>query len=218
MNTRVYLMKTMSDDIDVKQIEQTAVRESMRDGLTELFTGLMLLMAGAMFGKPYFVIYIPIFTIILAPFAIKALKSTYTYPRVGYAQPRLPDSSIRAMAALVVVVIAVPAVILYLLYGTVTDIYLWAQWIPLVLGLFMFGPTLYLVETTGQSRYYAFGILTTITGVAASLVEFDTTYGGIAFYLICWGITLTVLGTIIFVRFVHKYPVLEQTEAGVNER
>ncbi len=210
-------MKTMSDDIDMKQIEQTAVRESMKDGLTELFAGLMLLAVGAMLGKPYFIIFIPIWTIILGPIVIKGLKSRYTYPRVGYAQPRLPSSSIRGFAALIVVVIAVPAVILYLLHGTVTDIYLWAQWMPLVIGLFMFGPTLYLVETTGQSRYYAFGILTTITGVATSLVEFDTIYGRITFYVICWGIALTVLGTIIFVRFVHKYPILEQTGVGANE-
>jgi len=207
----------MSDDIDVKQIEQTAVRESMKDGLTELFAGLMLITAGALLGKPYFVIYIPIFTIILGPLVIKGLKSRYTYPRVGYAQPRLPAFSIRSCAALVIVVIAVPAVILYLLYGTVTDIYLWAQWMPLVVGLFMFGPTLYLVETTGQSRYYAFGILTTITGGATSLIEFGATYDGIAFYLFYWGIALAILGTIIFVHFVHKYPILEQTGVGANE-
>ncbi|MHA1636600.1 MAG: hypothetical protein ACTSUB_01170, partial [Candidatus Thorarchaeota archaeon] len=97
----------MSENFDLKDIEQKAFRDTMRDGLTELSAGLLFLLAPIMNLEPSFMIFFVVFYVIFLPHGLENIRQKYTYPRVGYVKARvsMDDVNLRSLVALMFVVI-----------------------------------------------------------------------------------------------------------------
>jgi hypothetical protein len=76
----------------------------------------------------------------------------------------------------------------------------------------MFGPSLDLVDKTGQRIYYGMGVFSTILGLVIVWMNFQNAKFGFIIYLLILGSIFLSIGVITFIRFIKKYPIIEDYE------
>ena len=222
----------MNEEKNLKTIEQESFREIREDGFNEINFGIMLLLLfNAIYEKPgspsifdawfrlVFVIFGMLYFILLLRF-YKVFKNKYVYPRIGYVKLREyePPKVTFGVIAIVILMIATAITLIYIITIGVVTTDLVYRWAPAIFGLIMSAASFYLKDKTGQNRYYLFGALMTITGVAVALAEFISTDMITVIYFDSWGIALFVLGVIKFVLFIRKYPIIGIPEVANGEQ
>jgi hypothetical protein len=206
----------MNQTDDLARAEQLNYREFMRDGLSEILTGFVLLLIPGIFLMPSMVSIFVILFVIFMPRIVERLKKRYTYPRIGYMKPRVDEPTTYSprfslgLAAGVLLVFIIAIAIGYSMWQGLIDRYFIWRWLPTAFGFIMWGPSLFLRDRTGQNIYLVFGVLASLTGVLVSLNPFTGAEGAILFYMASWGIGLMLLGLIKQVRFTRQYPVIDQ--------
>ncbi|MHA1990001.1 MAG: hypothetical protein ACW981_00565 [Candidatus Hodarchaeales archaeon] len=207
----------MHNNIDLEKIKQTTFQDMNKDGLVYIFAGLMLLFTPFFYFNPAFVVFI-ILLVFFSVSVVEYIKNRITYPRIGRVELKVDfgEKSIRRnlleLILLLFIAITITLLILLLFEGDPLNIYDWGRFIPLLFGLIMFGPSVYLVENTGLRRYYLFVIFASTLGFAFSMISFDDLYLRIFLYFQTMGLTLFILGIVILGLFIKKYPVLEEGE------
>jgi uncharacterized membrane protein HdeD (DUF308 family) len=205
---------------DLLKIERGTYRESMKDGLTEFLLGIVLCVIPGLMLKSYFVPIFVVFYIIFLPQGIEAFRRKYTYPRTGYVkfrEEKTPKLTLGVAAAVLLAFITIIAILYSLSIGVIDRYFIW-KWLPTVFGVIMVGPSLYLRDKTGQNRYYLWGVLTTISGLAVSLAPFISAEVSLAVYMFSWGSVFMVLGIIRFVIFIRNNPVIDTPEDDSGEQ
>ncbi|OLS22899.1 MAG: hypothetical protein HeimC3_28420 [Candidatus Heimdallarchaeota archaeon LC_3] len=207
----------MNNNFDLEIIQQTAFQEMMVDGLTEIFVALMLIFSSLIFLNPIFVIFVPLIIIFNLP-VTEYVQNRVTYPQLGRVELKvdLGEKSVRRsiieFGLLLFTAIILTLIALIIFNGDPFNVYDWARWVPMLFGVIMFGPSLYLVENTGFRRYYLFGVLATLSGFAISLLSFDDIYFRLIIYFQVMGISILILGITRLLFFIKKYLVLEVEE------
>lgn len=204
---------------ELLEIEQVTYRESMKDGLTEFLLGLILIVIPGIMVEASFVPIFVVFYIIFLPQGIEAFRRKYTYPRIGYVKMREekpPRLSLGVAVAALLIFITIIAVLYSLAIGVIDRYFIW-KWLPTLFGVIMCGPSLYLKDKTGQNRFYLWGILTAITGVAVSLAPFISAEFSLVIYMLAWGGVFMVLGALRFVFFIRNNPVIDTPEDEYDE-
>ena len=208
------------NDAELLEIERKTYRESMRDGLTEFLLGLVLIVIPGIMLKSSFVPIFVVFYIIFLPQGIEAFRRRFTYPRTGYVKLREqqpPKLSLGVAVVVLLIFISIIAVFYSLAIGVIDRYFIW-RCLPAVFGFIMWGPSLYLKDKTGQNRYYLFGTLMTVTGLAVTLAVFIPATYALTIYMLSWGLAFLVLGIIRFVLFIRKYPVIDTPEDDSGEQ
>ncbi|MBN2228072.1 MAG: hypothetical protein JW779_00660 [Candidatus Thorarchaeota archaeon] len=209
----------MNEHQDLKMIEQESYCELMQDGLTEVLLGLVFLVLPLLLFEPSFVGIFVVFYIILMPQAIESFRKKHTYPRIGYVklqEEEAPKLSL-GVAMVVLVIFIIIIVVVHGLFTNLIDRFFIYRWLPAVFGFIMWGPSLYLKDKTGQSKYYLFGLFMSVTGIMIGLADFSTVNIQGALYMLSWGTFFVVLGLLRFLLFIRKYPVLENPEDDIDE-
>jgi len=197
-----------NEKIDLKGIEQNAYRESMRDGLTELLLGALLLLASTLWMEPgVSPAFIALFAL-FGPKILEALKRRYTYPRIGYVKLKAEDGVkvAKGIFGYMMGVVAAMAVFLALAYWGSWSTDLIYKWTPTFMGAMMLGAMLYTQGKSGDDKYYIYGLLALVTGVAFSLHDFELFEIGFSIYLLLWGGVMLSTGSVTFLRFTRRYP------------
>ena len=216
-------MTEMNDD-DLLKLEQNAFRESMKDGLTELFGAFVFLFVPLMYRIVAFVAIFVAMYLFFIPYLFEAARQKYTYPRLGYVKLREKESDfdIKPFFGLVIVTFILTGIATFIFTGDIYNFYNWILMLPIAIGLIMFGPSVYLVDRSGSAKYWLFGIFTTMLGftVVYLISQFPTVniYDGIMVYSILVAITLVIVGTIKFLRFTRAYPILDLPEDEMSEQ
>ena len=208
------------NDAELLEIERKTYRESMRDGLTEFLLGLVLIVIPGIMLKSSFVPIFVVFYIIFLPQGIEAFRRRFTYPRTGYVKLREqqpPKLSLGVAVVVLLIFVSIIAVFYSLAIGVIDRYFIW-RCLPTVFGFIMWGPSLYLKDKTGQNRYYLFGTLMTVTGLAVTLAVFIPATYALTIYMLSWGLAFLVLGIIRFVLFIRKYPVIDTPEDDSGEQ
>ena len=195
----------MKQQINLKEIEQRAFRDSNQDGLMEIMIGILLIGLGATFGSVLYVfaILVPIF---LFPRFIEVIRKRYTYPRIGYAKLPTddPKKTAKGIFGYTVAVLAL-MVICFLLFGKVKDAAAYKKWSPALMGVLLVGGFLYAHGKSGNIRYIVFAVLAVVSGLLFSIMSFES-YDGLIINFFVMGGMFIVTGSILFILFVHKYP------------
>ena len=204
---------------------QIAYRATMKDGFTELLVGSLFVMFTVMSVQIYFVGIFVVFYIILLPQLTEKFRMKYTYPRVGYVKTRLlqrVNFGARHQYGFLLIGIALSPILMMLMAQDVMNYYSWFYILPFILGMIMFGPSMYLAERTGSKIYWGLGILATIFGLVVSYLTtmYPPTgpFDGLFAYSMLLGIGLLIGGFSKFVYFIHTNPVLDISEDSTNER
>jgi hypothetical protein len=213
------MVKNVNETIDLKRIEQRTFAEFMIDGITEILVGILLIFIPIIFLKPIFVVFI-VFIILFGHPVIEFIRERLVYPRIGRVEFK-PDEdkedfsvkkSLLEFLLLILGAILITFTSMFIVEGEILTLTSWYKWIPLFFGLIMFGPSLYLVEKTGNRYNYFFGIFCTLLGLLFSIVSFPDEKIGMLLYFIVLGALILFSGIIKYIRFIQKYPIISIEE------
>ncbi|MFX0173538.1 MAG: hypothetical protein ACFE9L_16730 [Candidatus Hodarchaeota archaeon] len=205
----------MNTKIDLKELEQKTFNEFMIDGTTEILVGLVLFFIPILFLRPFFVVFIPFFIFFGHPIT-EFIRERLVYPRIGRVEFKHEEDkedfsikgSLLEFLLFLIGAILITFVAMFIVEGDILDLDIWYKWFPLLFGLIMFGPSLYLVEKTGNRYNYFFGLFCTLLGLIFSIISFPDERIGLILYFIVLGTLILFFGIIKYIRFTRKYPVI----------
>lgn len=209
------MVEKLNETIDLEKIEQKTYGEFMIDGITEILAGLVLILMPLVFLKSIFVVYIPFF-ILFGHRAIEKIRERTTYPRIGRVEFKREDEktdysvkqSFLVLVLFLLGTVLITFTVMSFVEGEILAAHLWYKWVPLMFGLIMFGPSLFLVEKTGQRQYYLFGVFATILGFMVSVHTFSDVKVGMLLYFFALGVLVLFFGISKYIWFIRNYPVI----------
>ena len=195
----------MSGDQALKQLEQKAFREFEQDGLMEILVAGILLIGGVVVTRPFLVWLYGLFFFL--PATLRALRRRLTYPRVGYAElvEEEPRRHYRGMAGVTLLVFSLWAVAL-VLTGHATDASYWRQSVPAPAGFLLACGMHYVYSRSGMLRHQIYALLSVVSGVGFSMLEFERPYAGVGYWLHALALVFLASGTVLLLRFLRSMP------------
>jgi len=209
----------MSATIDLLKIEKKAYRDSQQDGIMELVIGLYLVITIVLLINSNYV-----FLVLLLPpmfaFITERLRRRYTYPRIGYVKLHTdpPKETVKGIFTYMIAVLAVVVIISFIISGDMASLERCVKWSPAFVGLMMVGAFHYMASKSGSIRFHVFAVVSATLGFVLSMVDFDSEfkYIGLIIYLLIMGGFLVISGIMMFIRFLHRYPLPEKEASDVN--
>ena len=202
----------------IERIEMKAMRVTIRDGITEMLFGAMLLLFGVVFSLvPPFGVLCALFPLVLIPLG-GFLKRRFVYPRVGYAKVARQPHAVRGIVIAAAVFIAVVLGTLgafALILGFDRGASLWlSHFFPALGGLFMaIGPWT-VARTYRLMRWYVFAALFVLGGICLPLLNIATGYEAVALESAVVGGLALVHGIVLFLSFLRRHPSEESARAS----
>ena len=200
----------MSQTKSMNHVEIKAMRATVRDGITEILLGAMLLPFGALFYfKTPFAAMGALFPLALIPLG-RLLKRRFVYPRIGYAKVEQKPHALLGVgiAGIAFVVLVLAALgIFTLILGFDRGCSLWlSHFVPALAGALMaIGP--WVVATTYRLlRWYIFAALFILGGICLPLFGIASGYEAVALESAIVGGLSLIYGIGLFLTFVRKYP------------
>lgn len=210
-NTKCFgVISAMTDKINLKKIEQTANRLLSQDGLTEMLLGAIFFVSSAsMTGKGSFIPFLPLYVLFLSKI-VEGFRKRYTYPRIGYVKAQAEESRevSRGILTFIGGTMIIFVIGVYLTTGTFSSAGLY-KWLPVGIGVFMYGPFRYLYEKTGERINLAYIAFMVIGGILFSQLTFSDIREGPQFYLLVSAGFFILAGVARFYLFTRNNPVLE---------
>jgi hypothetical protein len=206
---------TATDTSNLTKLEQEAYRDTMNDGLVEIFMGMIFLIMSNLYQNTMPIGVIVVFIIFIFPYMIERIRERWTYPRIGYIKVK-PDEDFDLIPFLVFLasILTMAGLIIPLFpqgYDDTDNLY---RVMPFLFGMVMFGPGLYLVDKTGQDRYLLLGLGPTLSGLAITVQsvinEPWSPFRGMQIFSILWGILFLLIGAILFIIFLRQHPLIEE--------
>ncbi len=196
----------------MKQIERKAYLSFYQDGIWDLFIGLSFIgmAVGVFYNYPGITAIIPALGIIIVP----GLKKTITLPRLGYAKfSSEREVKIKKNISALVLLFTLTAIFGGVVFSAYTGNSGWQRWIK-SLALIPFGAVLSLIAGAvgflyGIKRVLIYAVLILVVFVIGHILEFRPT-----FHFTVIGITMTLVGFAMLIRFIGKYP---RPGKGVSE-
>ncbi|MFX1370075.1 MAG: hypothetical protein ACFFAY_15890 [Promethearchaeota archaeon] len=205
----------MNEDLELKRLEQATFRVANQDGLTEFWMGLMILAIALVLIGTYFVPTVAFLILFQAAFN-ERIKERFTYPRIGRVKLRGEDEMPTGYGWILVVVTMIPAIAAVVFSQRVENdlLFLIANSAPLLVGIGLTWPAVYLAEKSGLKSYYSIGAIAVILGVLFVFLEFPTPVYRMVLFMALVGVVFVLTGIASLTRFVRKYPVLELEEVS----
>ena len=195
----------MTQNINLKEIEKKAYRDSQQDGLMEVMMGVILMTFGGFFYSPIFAFYILL--IIFSGKIVEFIRRRYTHPRIGFVKfhEENPKDALTGVFLFEFAVIVIMFTLISIV-GDVKDYSQWVKWSPLFFGMILVGPFAHAASRSGSVRYTGYAILSVVLGLFFSIIEFGSGCTGLILYLVFIGAFLFLSGLVIFSLFIRKYP------------
>jgi uncharacterized membrane protein HdeD (DUF308 family) len=209
----------MGEKIDVRKIQQKVFRDSMRDGVTEMITGVLLLCASLMFVNSGFTV-LYLLSVIYLNKGMQRIREKYIHPRMGYVELKREEPA-KTVGGILLYFFAVGLLMyaaLYLAEGGLPSSDALYRWTPTFIGLMFLGAMLYLRDKTGSTAVLAWAAYAIALGLVFSIYEFTSPKGGVTLYTMTMGVSFLLVGFIKFRRFLTINPVIhEMEEANQHE-
>jgi len=195
----------MSQNMDVKQVEQRVWRALQQDGLMEVAIGILLAATALQIRVTGLIALWVVVLVSLVP-CVEAIRKRVTYPRIGYVElvQEEPKKTLRGIGVYTIVVFAGLA-LAFAIFGDIGDWRLWSRWSPALTGVLLSGGMIYAAGKSGAARYYVFVVLAVGLGIAFSIL-FPESYTGLTLYLLTLGGAFILCGGVTFIRFLRRCP------------
>jgi len=205
----------MSVEINLNEIERRANYAAFQDGLMEIFMGFFLITFGGCMatGKGIMVPFM-VFVIFIANPILKRIKERHIYPRVGYVKlPQEDETETKGIgiAAVIFIVFLLSSLgVTIWIMGTNTGMEFWMRYIlPPSTGFMMAIGPYWLGQTYGLARGYVFAALFLLSGIFVPVLGIASGYKAVGLICSFMGVITLTTGTIMFTRFLRKYPAAE---------
>ncbi len=221
----------MSTSTELDAIALKVQQAYYEDGLADLFFGVIFLGLASVFTLlAHHITFLVFMIITLNPLfygpLIEAAKRRWVYPRAGYVKPKpSEETSTRGVLLILVLVASVvllPPVVLFII-SSYAGLFFWLIWIaPIGFGFAIaIGPFI-LARRYHLTRYYLFALLLPVIGVIVPWLNLTVPNAYAAFFTTfaiqtaITGLLALFSGTVLFLQFLHRYPV-EPTEPAEGE-
>jgi len=214
---------TMSQNLDLKEIERRVEQSVFQDGLLEIMMGGFLLVVGVLLGSgSRLLLLISLLVPFLGNRLLERLKKRYIYPRIGYVKLRPEkeaDPKGIVVAGIVYVVIMLGSMGLFpLAMGEERG---WALWFtyffPASAGFMLAIGPFWLGETYGVKRGYVFAALFLLSGIAIPVLGIASGYEAVRLECLLVGVISLISGAIMFTRFLRRYPLPAEGSSDVGD-
>jgi hypothetical protein len=194
----------MQSGIDLEQIERKTYLSYHSDGIWDLFAGLSFvgMALGLIYGNTGIAAIFPALAIIMVP----ALKRCITSPRLGYVKfaSQREEKEKRNVKSLIYLM-SLTAVLGLVVFSGYTGDSAWHRWIK-SLALIPFGLVLSTIAGAvgllyGIKRVLFYSVLILATFVIGHVLELRP-----AFHFSVIGIPITLVGVVMFLRFIINNP------------
>ena len=210
----------MTTPIDLKEIEKRANYAAYQDGLMEIAMGLFLFFYGGALATDTLsvaIIFI-IVTVFFGKRSFERIKQRYIYHRIGYVKlPEDPHATGKgiAIAAVIMVVALLGTMFLAMaILGQDPGLEFFLSYIvPPASGFMLAIGPYWLGQTYGLVRGYAWAVLFVLGGIAMPLFSIASGYQAVGLLCTVMGLVTLATGTIMFLRFIRRYPVADQEAA-----
>jgi hypothetical protein len=198
--------RIVSQLADLAQIERNAFRDTVQDGLVDIFGGFFLFLMGGRLHDGSVAIVFPF--IFLGTFLVAALKRRYVYPRIGYVELAQRDSKQgwRWLLGFGLAVVAVFVAVL-LLSGDIRDAALWYRWMPIPFGMVMLAGFIIAARKSRLIRFYLYAALAAAGGATFPFLPLTGKLEALSLYLVALGLPMLVCGVVVFALFLRRNPV-----------
>jgi hypothetical protein len=200
----------MSDKIDLKKMEQRANRLLNQDGLTEVLLGIIFFVSSAsMSGRGSFVPFLPLYIIFMKQI-VELFRNRFTYPRIGYV--KFPDEESDDVGRGILTFVGAIMVLFVLgIYFSSEGLSfnILHKWLPLGIGVFLFGPFQYLYSKTGDKVHWIYIGVSVLGGLGFSLLKFAEIREGPQMFMLAISGFFVLAGLTRFFLFTRNNPVLE---------
>jgi hypothetical protein len=207
---------SLNEEINIDKLEKELIKDTMVDGLTEIFMGVIFLLMPIVLQNPIFVVFYA-FVPLVSRFLLDTVRYRTTYPRIGRIELKEEvdihvRKSLTELLMLLTFALILTGMSMVIVEGRILEIENWYKWVPMLFGLIMFGPSIYLAEKTGQKNYYLLGIVATLLGVGFSITDFPTSKDGMYLYFYALGVISVLFGILRFIVFMRRYPIITDHE------
>jgi hypothetical protein len=193
----------MSEPIDLNEVERKVHRAFNQDGLIYLFMGILLTLVGLSFVNERLSWLGG--TAVLLIFPIEILRRRITYPRIGYVRFDLPKGFTRGILGFVVIAVTVLSVLAFAGDGR------FQRYLPLAISITMSLAFFFGASMQGlRLRDRVIIALMVVSGIGVTAV-FEDWHWGTAVQMWLIALLLIIIGVIDLVRFVRRYPVMNET-------
>lgn len=219
----------MSEKLSLKELERKAFRSTFQDGVWDIFLGLLLLnmgggtlLGGSQMSPLWSMVILTVFVgIVLLGFW--AGKKFITTPRIGSVEFGAQRKG-KLRRVRLVLFLSVLMGVLMLLWGVGSSIgllpylaaelpiaaYVWA-----VQCVVVFGVAAYFMDVT---RFYLYGVLYALPFPLGILLAQNTDLTGAYSMALTFGSTggiMVLVGVVLFIRFVRRYP--KPAQVGLDQ-
>jgi len=191
---------------DLRRIERNAFRDTVQDGLMDIFLGFLLFFMGGRLQSGSVAVIVPF--IFLGPFVIAALKRRFVYPRIGYVELATGDSrhGLRWLLGFGLAIVAVFLAVL-LISGDIRDAARWYRWMPIPIGMVMVTGFIITAYKSRLARFYLYAALAAAGGAAFPFLPLTGKLEALSLYLTFLGLPILVCGAIVLALFLRRNPV-----------
>jgi len=194
----------MMADNELKELERKIFLQYFEDGFWDMYIGLVLLAFGLAI-----LLDISYLAGVFAPVGIIFLregKSKITYTRIGYIKFR--NKNKRNIASILVGVFVFGLLIFLFLSSGQTHPFMdfLRNNMLLVIGTIWGGALALAAVFLNVKRFFLYAVLVFIVISISDLV------GSLGLNLVVAGIAITVIGLLVLVQFIHKYPIIPNNE------
>lgn len=197
-------MSQLADDL--RRIERNAFRDTVQDGLMDIFVGFFLFLMGGRLYNGSVAIILPF--IFLGTFVIAALKRRFVYPRIGYvelAQGNSPKGWPWLLGFGLAIVAVFVAVLL--ISGDIHDAALWYRWMPIPFGMVMVAGFIIAACKSRLVRFYFYAALAAAGGAVFPFLPLAGKLEALSLHLTFLGLPILVSGAVVFALFLRRNPV-----------
>jgi len=189
----------MKVDMDAKKIQRRVMLQFFGDGLWDINIGITFLIIGL--GILFDVLYLAGIWVVLGSTWVVQAKAHYTYPRLGYVKFKNTSKRIR-MGVVSGLILLVLVISMLLLANKPSFLVHWIRVnFNYVLAIVLGGGLLAIAILQNISRIYFYSI-----GLILAMVLVDRV-GSIGINLIIVGTLIALMGVLLLIRFVRKYPI-----------
>ena len=212
----------MSPSTELDVIALKVQQAYYEDGLADLFMGVIFLGLASVFTLlAHHITFLVFMIITLNPLfygaLIEAAKRRWVYPRAGYVKPKpFEETSTRGVLLILVLlasIVILPPVVLFIISGY-AGLFFWLIWIaPPAFGLMIAIAPFTLARRYHLNRYYLFAILLPVIGLIVPWLNLTVPNAYAAFFTTfaiqtaIIGLLALLSGTVLFLRFLQRYPV-----------
>jgi hypothetical protein len=199
--------------INLHKLQQKSYYATLRDGITELFAGFMLIVMAGIVQKPFLTAFIGI-VIIFLPKLLTRIKEHHIYPRIGIVEVEPKEDPNGARTGILFIVFSIMGYVglVLLLEEDYANSITWINWLPILMSMLFLPPSHFLASNSGKKAYYLFFISSLALAIGLIFVNTLQGFDKLSIFMLIIGFLAIIVGILKLWIFIQGNPIVNENE------